>query len=52
MQKKKVALSQNDNHIFMQLTPTFHPFDVAWFLQLVLHLDNVVTHDDVAKSIF
>jgi hypothetical protein len=31
MQKKKVALGLNDNHIFMQLTPTFHPFDVAWF---------------------
>lgn len=31
MQKKKVAPSQNDNHIFMQLTPTFHPFDMAWF---------------------
>jgi hypothetical protein len=45
LQKKTLTPNQKDNHINMWLTPTFHPFNVAWLsCNLFLLLKCVVAY--------
>jgi hypothetical protein len=46
---KDVTQSQNDICIEMQLTPTFHPVNVAWLL-MILWLKIVIEYSYVAWS--
>jgi hypothetical protein len=35
--RQYVAPSQKDNHINMQLTPTFNPSNMAWFFATIFY---------------